>query len=97
MSDFDDDDEVAEGPLFLLWSTQEFGGHAIYAQWNGFTFDLYGDEGKELWFGEAERLDDVDEWAFELLAVYERLPVAASDYRTPRGGWGRPGRSGTEP
>lgn len=79
MSEDYEDIVVAEGPLFLLWYTQEFGGHRIYAQWNGFTFDLYGDEGKELWFGEAERLDDVEDWALELLAFFERLPVGASD------------------
>lgn len=88
MSEVGEELQVAEGPLFLLWYTQDFGGHKIYAQWNGFSFDLYGDEGKTLWFGEAERLDDVNDWAFELLAFYERLPVAAGDYRVPRGSWG---------
>lgn len=85
MSERDDDIVVAEGPLFLLWFTQDFGGHKLYAQWNGFTFDLYGDEAKTLWFGEAERLDDVDEWALELLAFYERLGVDPSEARSRRG------------
>lgn len=84
MSDDDDDIVVAEGPLFLLWFTQDFGGQAIYAQWNGFTFDLYWDEAKSGWLGEAERLDDVNDWALDLLAFYERLPVAASDHGKPR-------------
>lgn len=81
MSEDDDDMIVAEGPLFLLWKTQDFGGHKLFAQWNGFTFDLYGDEEKTLWFGEAETLEDVEDWALELLAFYERLPVAANDPR----------------
>lgn len=94
MSEDSDDIEVAEGPLFLLWFTQEFGGHALYAQWNGFTFDLYGDESKELWFGEAETLDDVDDWAFELLAFYERVPGDPADFRLLAGSWGPPGGQG---
>lgn len=81
MSDENEDIVVAEGPLFLLWYSQELGGHALYAQWNGFVFDLYGDAAKTLWFGEAETLEEPDVWAWELLAFYERLPVAADDNR----------------
>lgn len=91
MSDNDDDIVVAEGPLFLLWSTQELGGHALYAQWNGFTFDLYGDPEQKLWFGEAETLEDVDDWAWEVLAEHDRLPLAVADYVVV-GPFGRAGR-----
>ncbi|AXH71897.1 MAG: hypothetical protein [Microviridae sp.] len=78
MDSDDDDIVVAEGPLFLLWYTQDLGGHKILAQWNGHYFDLYGDEQKTMWFGEAERLDDVDQWAWDLLVEYGRLPAIAS-------------------
>lgn len=94
MSEDDDDVVVAEGPLFLFWKTQEHGGHALYAQWNGYTFDIYGDPEKSNWFGEAERLDDVDDWAWELLAFYERLPVAVGDHRSLEGGAKRSPRGG---
>lgn len=88
MSEWSDGEDVAEGPLFLLWGTAELGGLAIYAQWNGFTFDLYGDEQREAWFGEAERLDDVDEWALDLLAAYERVDCVPGDFVPAT--WGRP-------
>lgn len=58
MSVSSDDDDYAEGPLFLVAYVNEAGGKRLYAQWNGFTFDLYGDEQRTLWYGEAESLDD---------------------------------------
>lgn len=87
VSEFSEVDGLAEGPLFLLWNTTAFGGHSIFAQWNGFTFDLYGDIQREDWFGEVERVDDVADWALDLLAAYERLPFVPGDFarlRAPR-------------
>lgn len=84
MSEYSDSGGLAEGPLFELWRTTKLGGHVIYAQWNGFTFDLYGDAQGEDWFGEVERCDDVELWAWDLLAAYERLPFVPGDYARPR-------------
>lgn len=87
-----DDIVVAEGPLFLLWYTQDMGGHSIYAQYNGFTFDLYSDEAKTVWFGEAELVDDVAVWAWDLLVEYGRVPAEPRGRSLAhgqfRGSWG---------
>lgn len=85
MDGADDDIVVAEGPLFLLWYTQDYGGHKIFAQWNGFCFDLYNNEAKAVWYGEAERLDQVGEWAWELLASFGVAPVEATGVPLPPG------------
>lgn len=72
MSDYNGEDGVAEGPLFLLWYTAERGGHSLFAQWNGYTFDLYADAKRHEWLGEAETLEDPDDWALGVLAMAGR-------------------------
>lgn len=72
MADYNGEDGVAEGPLFLLWYTAEAGGRSIYAQWNGYTFDLYGDAERKDWLGEAETVDDPDDLALDLFWVIGR-------------------------
>lgn len=69
MSEHRDDD----GSLVKIWETNDFGGHQLFARWDGFVFELYTDAQMNDCLGEVETIEDPEGWALDLLSDLGRL------------------------
>jgi hypothetical protein len=74
-----EDEDFDEGPRELIWYTAEFGGHSIYAAWDGYVFNIYhlrAGFDEMTWLGDAEDIEDVDLWALDVLSDMDVLEVS---------------------
>lgn len=65
--------EEVFGPLIRIYSTNNCGGAAVYARWDGYVYELYSDEAMQDCIGEAEDIGDPDTWCWDLLVETGRL------------------------
>lgn len=75
MSDDRQGGEVEPGKLRCIWRTNEFGGLALFARFDGYVWELYADEAGEDCIGEAEDISDPDFWALDALVEHGGIPA----------------------
>ena len=82
--------EAAE-PIKLIWSHEDYGGLAVWAEWDPEcqVYWLFMDEARTKPLGEAEDIDRPHTWAFDLLldlghVDLRRMRKGASVKRVPK-------------
>lgn len=77
MSDDDDDDQPV-GPIKLIWEHDDFGGLAVWAEWDPVCewYWLYMDEARTKPLGEAHDIDRPHTWAFDYLVSLGRVDLS---------------------
>lgn len=68
-----DASETVFGPLIRIYSTNDCGGAAVFARFDGHIWELYADEAMHDCIGEAEDISDPDTWCWDLLLETGRL------------------------